>query len=265
MRRTARPRIFKLREQIPDRVRRPLLVVSMTLPLAAWLVLSGAHLVKPLFLPSPASVVKAGLALWRSGDLVTDTLATLTRVGSGFALVVLVSVPLGLAMGTLPSVRALFEPMIALVRYMPAPAFIPLLIIWLGLGEGSKIALLFIGTVFFNTLMTMDVAALVPKHLIDASYTLGAGRWSVWWKVIVPHSIPGMLDAMRVNVAATWNLVVVAELIAAQSGLGYRITRAQRFLQTDQIFAVLIVIGLIGVAMDLGFRILRKGVARWAV
>jgi NitT/TauT family transport system permease protein len=209
-------------------------------------------------------VVKAGIALARSGTLLGDVGATLSRVAIGFALVVVVSVPLGIVMGTMRAARALFEPMIGLVRYMPAPAFIPLLIIWLGLGEGSKIALLFIGTVFFNTLMTADAAALVPKQLIDVSYTLGASRWVVLRKVILPHSVPGIIDSMRVNVAATWNLVVVAELIAAQAGLGYRITRAQRFLQTDQIFAVLIVIGLVGVSMDLGFRLLRKGVARWA-
>ena len=249
---------------IPTRARRVLVVASIVTPLFAWFVLASSHAVNPLFLPSPAAVLKAAITLAKSGDLLRDTLATLQRVGIGFALVVAVSVPLGLAMGTLPSLRAVFEPMIALVRYMPAPAFIPLLIIWLGLGEGSKIALLFVGTVFFNTLMTADVAALVPKQLIDVSYTLGAGRWTVFRKVIFPHSIPGMLDAMRVNIAATWNLVVVAELIAAQEGLGYRIVRAQRFLQTDRIFAVLIVIGLIGVAMDLSFRLLRKGVARWA-
>ena len=126
--------------------------------------------------------------------------------------------PLGLAMGTWPAARALFEPMIGLVRYMPAPAFIPLLIIWLGLGEPSKIALLVIGTVFFNTLMSADVAAQVPAELINVSYTLGAGRWQVIRKVIVPFAVPGLLDAMRVNIAATWNLVVVAELIAAQRG-----------------------------------------------
>ena len=141
--------------------------------------------------------------------------------------------------------------MIGLVRYMPAPAFIPLLIIWLGIGEASKIALLVIGTVFFNTLMSADVAAQVPAELINVSYTLGAGRWQVMRKVIIPFTVPGLLDAMRVNIAATWNLVVVAELIAAQEGLGYRIVRARRFRQTDTIFAVLIVIGVIGVTMDL--------------
>jgi hypothetical protein len=100
--------------------------------------------------------------------LLHDTLATLRRVAVGFALVVAVSVPLGIAMGVLPAVRAFLEPIIGLFRYMPAPAFIPLLIIWLGLGEWSKIALLYIGTVFYNTIMTADVAEMVPGELVDA-------------------------------------------------------------------------------------------------
>jgi NitT/TauT family transport system permease protein len=254
----------RMRQPIPARTRRTLMVVSATVPLLAWIVLSGTGAVSPLFLPSPAAVVRAFAKLATSGQLGRDLTATLTRVGIGFGLVVLISVPLGLAIGTFPACRALFEPMIGLLRYMPAPAFIPLLIIWLGLGEASKIGLLVIGTVFFNTLMSADAAALVPEELIDASYTLGASRWTVMRKVILPHSLPGLIDAMRVNVAATWNLVVVAELVAAQEGLGYRIARAQRFLQTDQIFAVLIVIGVIGVTTDLAFRAIRNAAAPWA-
>jgi NitT/TauT family transport system permease protein len=256
--------MLRLREQVPDRLRWPMAVASVLIPFVVWTALSSTGAVNPLFLPSPASVLRALGRLASGGELWTDVRATLSRVVIGFALVVLISVPLGLAMGTWPAARALFEPMIALVRYMPAPAFIPLLTIWLGLGESSKIALLVIGTVFFNTLMSADVAAQVPAELINVSYTLGAGRWQVIRKVIVPFTVPGLLDAMRVNLAACWNLVVVAELIAAQEGLGYRIVRAQRFRQTDTIFAVLIVIGLIGVAMDMGFRFLRDRVAPWA-
>jgi NitT/TauT family transport system permease protein len=266
-RRVARPPatgFLRLREDIPDRLRRPLVVGSIVAPLVLWFVLSATHAVKPLFLPSPGAVVQAGWDLATSGVLWSDTSATLTRIGISFALVVLVSVPLGLAMGSFASLRALFEPMISFFRYMPAPAFIPLLIVWLGFGESAKITLLFIGTVFFNTVMSADVAARVPKELINASYTLGARRWTVMRKVIVPHSVPGLINAMRVNIAATTNLVVVAELIAAQEGLGYRITRAQRFLQTDQIFAVLIVIGVIGVTIDVVFRVVRNAVAPWA-
>ncbi|MCU1462285.1 MAG: sulfonate/nitrate/taurine transporter permease [Acidimicrobiales bacterium] len=255
---------WRLREPIPKRLRVSLMVVSVVVPLAAWVILSGTKTVDPLFLPTPTSVFRAFQRLWSSGTLQSDMSATLTRVGIGFALVVVISVPLGVAIGTFESVQALFEPMIGLLRYMPAPAFIPLLIIWLGLGESSKITLLVVGTVFFNTLMSADAAGDVPKELIDASYTLGATRWTVVRKVVVPHALPGLIDAMRVNIAATWNLVVVAELIAAQSGLGYRIVRAQRFLQTDQIFAVLIVIGVIGVAIDLSFRALRNVAAPWA-
>lgn len=266
-RRAARPPgtgFFRLREDIPDRLRRPLVMGSIVVPLLVWTVLSATHAVKPLFLPSPMSVVRAGWDLAASGLLWSDASATLTRIGISFALVVLISVPLGLAMGTFASLRAVFEPMISFFRYMPAPAFIPLLIMWLGFGESAKVTLLFIGTVFFNTVMSADVAAHVPKELINASYTLGARRWAVVRKVVVPHSVPGLVNAMRVNIAATTNLVVVAELIAAQEGLGYRITRAQRFLQTDQIFAVLIVIGAIGVMFDVGFRLLRNWVAPWA-
>ncbi len=261
-----RPRIrmLRLREQVPERLRLPLAVVSVLAPLLVWTALSSTGVVDPKFLPSPGAVLRALGRLASGGELWTDARATLTRVTIGFALVVAISVPLGLAMGTWPLARALVEPMIGFVRYMPAPAFIPLLTIWLGLGESSKIALLVIGTVFFNTLMSADVAAQVPAELINVSYTLGARRWQVIRKVIVPYCIPGLIDAMRVNIAATWNMVVVAELIAAQEGFGYRIVRAGRFLHTDVIFAVLIVIGLIGVTTDLGFRLLRSRLAPWA-
>jgi NitT/TauT family transport system permease protein len=255
---------WTLRDPISDRMRVVFMVLSVLTPLALWVLLSGTGAVDSLFLPTPVSVVRAGAKLWTSGALWDDLVATLSRIGISFVVIVVISVPLGIAIGTFPSMQALFEPMIGMLRYMPAPAFIPLLIIWLGLGESSKIALLVIGTVFFNTLMSADAAALVPQEMIDASYTLGASKWTVVRKVVVPYALPGLIDAMRVNIAATWNLVVVSELIAAEKGLGFRIARAQRFLQTDQIFAVLIIIGVIGVAMDLGFRWLRHAVAPWA-
>jgi NitT/TauT family transport system permease protein len=262
--RARRPGVWRLREDISDRARISLTFASLSVPFLAWVLLSATHAVKPLFLPSPLAVVHAFGDLVSSGELAGDLRITVTRVAIAFAIVVAISVPLGLAIGSWQAARSLFTPMIGVLRYMPAPAFIPLLIIWMGLGESSKIALLVIGTVFFNTLMSADVAALVPKELIDASYTLGASRSVVLRKVILPHTLPGLLDAMRVNIAATWNLVVVAELIAAQSGLGYRITRAQRFLQTPKIFAVLIVIGAVGVTMDVSFRLLRNWVSPWA-
>nr|WP_264085212.1 ABC transporter permease subunit [Kibdelosporangium phytohabitans] len=151
----------------------------------------------------------------------------------------------------------------SMLRYLPASAFIPLLMIWLGVGEELKIGVLFIGTVFYNTFMTADVVRSVPPQLINVSYTLGARRNEVLRKVIVPHSLPGIIDAIRVNVAAAFNLVVVAEVVASTTGLGRKIMQAQRFLSTDEIFAVLIVIGVCGVLTDLLLRLLRDRVGRW--
>jgi NitT/TauT family transport system permease protein len=166
-------------------------------------------------------------------------------------------------MGAFTAGRSLVEPVVGLLRYLPASAFIPLLTIWLGIGEPSKVMLLFIGTVFFNTLMIADAVRQVPSGLIDVSYTLGARRGEVLRKVVVPHALPGMIDAVRVNAAAAWNFVVVAELINSEQGLGYRIARSQRFLASDRIFAILVVIAVIGLAVDVLLRVLRDRVGRW--
>ena len=256
--------LFSLRAPISPAARWTLAVLSFAIPFLAWIVLSASGTVDSTFLPSPAAVLRAGLDMAGTGELFDDLWATTQRVLEGFGLAVAVSVPLGILMGTFTAGQAFFEPLIGLLRYLPASAFIPLLIIWLGLGEPSKIAILFIGTVFFNTLMTADVVRGVPQSLIDVSYTLGARRGEVLRKIVVPHSLPGMIDAIRVNAAAAWNFVVVAELINSQAGLGYRIVRAQRFLQTDKIFAVLVVIGLAGLAIDVVLRLARTRVGKWA-
>jgi NitT/TauT family transport system permease protein len=258
-----RPRLLAIRAPIPGPAHWALMVLSVVVTLGLWQVASMLIDGRPDFLPSPAQAIRSGVDMAASGQLATDIWATVNRVLRGFGLAVAVSVPLGLAMGSFRAVQSVLEPVIGLLRYLPASAFIPLLIIWLGLGEPSKVALLFIGTVFFNTLMTADVVRQVPGDLINVSYTLGARRDEVLRKVIVPHALPGMIDAIRVNAAAAWNFVVVAELIASESGLGYRIVRAQRFNQIDRIFAVLMVIALIGLAIDLALRLLRDRVGRW--
>jgi NitT/TauT family transport system permease protein len=219
--------------------------------------------VQEAFLPSPAAVLAAGWEMAGSGQLAADTWASVQRILIGFGIAILVSVPLGIVMGGFQAGQALFEPVVGLLRYLPASAFIPLLTIWLGIGEPSKVMLLFIGTVFFNTLMVADAVRHVPGALVDVSYTLGARRGEVLRKVVVPHALPGMIDAVRVNAAAAWNFVVVAELINSTEGLGYRIARSQRFLASDRIFAVLIVIAVLGLAIDILLRMLRDRIGRW--
>lgn len=260
------PSVFwRIAEDIPQPLRWTLSVLSIAFPFLLWLVISNAGVVDKLFLPTPAQVLQALVELWTKEELAKDILFSLFRVGSGFFLAALVSIPLGTLMGTFPSIRAIFEPLIGLVRYMPASAFIPLLILYFGIGELPKVLLIFIGTLFFNTLMVMDAVKFVPKELIETTYTLGGKRLQVLLQVISPFILPNIIDAARVNMAASWNLVIVSELVAATEGLGRKITVAQRFLKTDQIFAGVIVIGLIGLLIDLLFRLLQRTVCKWSM
>lgn len=241
-----------------------LMAASILVPLVVWWLVTTFGTIDPKFLPSPANVVAAFQRLWSTGDLQKDTVASLWRVGVGFFFAALFSIPVGVLMGSFASIRALLEPLFGLVRYMPAPAFIPLLILYLGIGEEPKIMLIFIGVFFFNSLMVMDTVKFVPKELIEATYMLGGNRLQALLQVIAPYVLPGIIDACRINLAAAWQLVIVSELIAATEGLGRRISVAGRFLKTDEIFVGLIVIGVIGLALDLLFQYALRVSCGWA-
>lgn len=262
---TIRPTVFwRLAEDIPKPLYTSLMVTSIALPLVIWWTVTTFGNIDPKFLPSPANVLEAFGRLWSTRELLKDTVASLWRVGVGFIFAAIFSIPIGILMGSFPSIRALLEPLFGLMRYMPAPAFIPLLILYLGIGEEPKIMLIFIGVFFFNSLMVMDTVKFVPKDLIEATYMLGGNRWETLTQVILPHVLPGIIDACRINLAAAWQLVIVSELIAATEGLGRRISVAGRFLRTDEIFVGLIVIGIIGLAFDLLFQYLLRVTCKWA-
>jgi NitT/TauT family transport system permease protein len=262
---TVRPTVFwRLAEDIPPRLNMVLTVASIGVPLVLWWLVTTLGNVDPKFLPSPGQVIAAFERLWSSGELAQDTVASLWRVGVGFLMAALLSIPVGVLMGSFASIRALLEPLFGLVRYMPAPAFIPLLILYLGIGEEPKVTLIFIGVFFFNSLMVMDTVKFVPKDLIESTFILGGNRIATLLQVIFPYVLPGILDACRINLAAAWQLVIVSELIAATEGLGRRISVAGRFLRTDEIFVGLIVIGVIGLSFDLLFQYLLRVSCKWA-
>jgi len=259
------PTVFwRIAEEIPKPLNIGLTVTSIALPLLLWWLVTTFANVDSKFLPSPGKVLEAFWRLWNTRELLKDTVASLWRVGVGFLFASLFSIPIGVLMGSFLSIRALLEPMFGLMRYMPAPAFIPLLILYLGIGEEPKITLIFIGVFFFNSLMVMDTVKFVPKDLIEATYMLGGNRWEILTQVIFPHVLPGILDASRINLAAAWQLVIVSELIAATEGLGRRISVAGRFLRTDEIFVGLIVIGAIGLTFDLLFQYLLRVSCKWS-
>lgn len=239
-------------------------IAGIAAVLVLWWLITASGSVNKLFLPSPQAVWSAGQQQWTSGILLKDALASIQRVFIGFALSAGLALPIGILMGTNPVVCRLLEPLMGLIRYMPAPAFIPLLIIYFGLEELPKVLLIFIGTFFFNTLMIMDSVKFVPRELVETARTLGGRTMPILIRVVAPFVAPQVLDTYRINMASAWNLVIVAELVAATEGLGKRISLAQRFLKTDEIFMGLIVIGLIGLVIDLGFRALMRRACSWA-
>ena len=231
---------------------------------ALWAIAAANTANSKSLLPTPAATWHALVALQSDGVLTTDLWASVRRVLIGYGISVAIGVVIGVAIGTFTSVEAYFEAQVGFLRYIPASALTPLFLLWLGIGESPKIWLIVIGTVFYNILMIADVARAVPRELLNASYTLGAGRMTVVRRVILRHSVPGIIDVARINLAAAWLMLVVAELLAAQEGLAYQIIRAQRFRAVDTMFALLIVFGAIGLCSDLFLRWLRNVTSPWA-
>lgn len=231
--------------------------------LLVWALITYSGWVPPLFLPAPDAIVTGAISLFTEFDLMKDITASVLRVTAGFLVAAVVGVPLGVLMGSLKVCEAFFEPFLGFIRYMPASAFIPLFILWLGIGEIEKVAVIFFGTFFQMTLMVMDVTKNVSQELIDTSYTLGVSKRSVFWRIILPASMPGIMDTLRITFGWAWTYLVVAEIIAASSGLGYMIMQSQRFLKTANIIVGILVIGVIGILIDLVFKWLYKRLYPW--
>jgi NitT/TauT family transport system permease protein len=249
-------RYFTPREPIPAGVSAALAVSGIAMVIGAWAVLSYAHVVDAFFLPPPSVVAATLYDLVLHQGFLKDIWASSYRILLGFLLAAVIGVPLGIAIGSFRAVQALLEPVFASVRYMPASAFIPLLIIWYGIGDQEKVAVIFIGVFFPLVLVIADVASNVPREFLDIAYTLGASRRQVFFRVLLPAALPGVVDLLRIAFGWAWTYLIVAELVAASTGIGYVILSASRYLRTDQIIAGIITIGALGLLTDFLFRLL---------
>lgn len=256
--------LWRIGGTLDGRWRVGLAVAGVVAVFAVWQAAASGMKNGGALLPTPAATWSALGGLWTDGVFRGDLLASTQRIAIGYGLSVLFGTVFGVLIGTFRSVEAFFEAQIGFLRYIPASALTPVFLLWLGIGESPKVWLIVVGTVFFNILMIADVARSVPRELVHAAYTLGAGRATVLRRVIFRHSMPGIVDAARVNLAAAWLMLVVAELLAADKGLAFQIVRAQRFRAVDTMFALLIVFGVIGLASDLFLRWTRNRVAPWA-
>jgi NitT/TauT family transport system permease protein len=240
-----------------------LAVSSFLLIVGVWAFLSYLQLVNPVFLPAPHLVLSEFFLQLGTGAYWEHIGISVFRVSAGFLLACLVGIPIGIFAGTFRVGSAVVEPPMEFIRYMPAVAFIPLIMVWVGIGEWSKILLIFIGCFFQLVLMVADITRRVSVDLLQASYTLGAGRWRAIETVLIPAIRPELMTTLRLILGWAWTYLVVAELVAVNSGLGYAIMKAQRFLNTEQIFVGIIVIGLLGLISDRVFALLQKRFFPW--
>jgi NitT/TauT family transport system permease protein len=247
-------RLFTPKKSIPKAVEVTTGIVVAGGVLFAWSLLTFTGLVSESFLPNPLQVWSAFTEKVGNGSLAKHTLVSLQEIYLGFLLSSLIAVPLGIFMGGFRIVSAAIEPIVNFMRYLPVTSLIPLLILWIGIGIEQKIAVIFLGTFFQQIVMVSDVARQVHEDLFNVSYTLGANRRQIVWRVLVPATLPGVFDTLRVTMGWAWTFLVVAELVAASSGLGYMILQAMRGLDPASIFVGIFVIGLLGLLTDLAFR-----------
>jgi NitT/TauT family transport system permease protein len=233
-------------------------LASFVVVIGLWAILSYGGLVQPLFLPSPGKVGTALYDMFVHESFIDDVWASFVRIIVGFLVAAAVGIPLGIGIGSFRAMQAFFEPIIAAVRYMPASAFIPLLIIWFGIGQTEKFAVIWFGVFFPLTLMIADVSANVPKELVNIAYTLGASRWQVFRRVLLPACWPGVIDNLRIGLGWAWTYLIVAELVAAETGIGHVILQSSRFLQTEKIIGGILVIGALGLLSDAVFRLIYR-------
>lgn len=254
---------IKIRKEILKKNYIVFAIVAFLAVIALWTLASAAGLVKEIFLPNPLKVLSYFGQSIKDGSLWENTKISVYRITLGFVYAMILGIPIGILMGSFKKIEAFIRPLCEFIRYMPVPAFVPLIMVWVGIGESAKITVIFIGTFFQLVLMVADDALSVPDDLINAGYTLGTKTGNTIFKIIIPSMLPRLMETLRMMIGWAWTYLVSAELVAANSGLGYTILKSQRFLKTDAIFAGIILIGLLGLVTDRIFAFVNKKLFPW--
>ena len=229
-----------------------------------WSIATFGGFVSRTFLADPVTMLREGWALFTVHGFAKDVGMTVWRVIGGFLLAAILAVPLGIAMGAYKPVEAFFEPFVSFARYLPASAFIPLLILWAGIGEMQKLLVIFIGSFFQLVLMVAVVVGNTRRDLVEAAYTLGTSDRTLVTRVVLPNAAPEIAEILRLVLGWAWTYVIVAELVGSSSGIGHMITDSQSLLATGQIIFGIIVIGIIGLISDFVFKAANRALFPWS-
>lgn len=259
-----RERFLELRGTVTQRRSIILGLLGLLAFFAVW---EGAHFMtseaKQRFLPSVDQVIGRIYFLIAEKDFMSDIAMSCFRIYVSFFAACLLAAPLGVFMGCFIRLRTLVNPTVGGMRYLPAASFIPLLLVWFGPTDFAKMALLFLGCVFFLIALILDNTLAVPRELIESSLTMGAKRRQVVFGVIWRAASPSILDSMRTMIAVSWTYLVIAEIVAATTGIGAVMMRGGRFLHVDIIMAGILTIGVLGVFTDIAFRLTSRVMFPW--
>jgi taurine transport system permease protein len=241
--------------------------LTVALLLWAWWAVTYFGLIEPLFLPSPQAVAKRGWLVLSQGymdsSLWQHLAASLQRIGLGLLAAVLTAIPLGIAIGRYRSARGIFDPLIEFYRPIPPLAYLPLIVIWCGIGELSKVLLIFLAIFAPIAISTATGVRNVDPSKIRAAQSLGASQAQLIRYVILPSALPEILTGIRIGLGVGWSTLVAAELIAATSGLGFMVQSAAQFLVTDVVILGILVIALIAFSLEMGLRALQRKLVPW--
>ncbi|KTC31915.1 MAG: taurine ABC transporter permease TauC [Pseudomonas sp.] len=242
-------------------------VLTLAGLLALWWAVTASGLVEPLFLPSPAAVLQKGWLLATTGymdaTLWQHLAASLGRIGLALGCAVLTAIPVGIAIGANRIARGVLDPLIEFYRPIPPLAYLPLIVIWCGIGELSKVLLIYLAIFAPIAIATATGVRTVDPAKLRAAQSLGATRVQLIRHVILPSALPDILTGVRIGLGVGWSTLVAAELIAATSGLGFMVQSAAQFLVTDVVVLGILVIALIAFALEMGLRALQRRLVPW--
>ena len=255
--------LFRPLEPVSQRARIVLGIAFFVLFFALWAVATLGGYVSKTFLADPITMVKDGWILLTKFGFAHDIGMTVWRVVGGFVLAAIIGVPIGILMGAYKPIEAFLEPFVSFARYLPASAFVPLLILWAGIGETQKLLVIFIGSFFQIILMVAVSVSNTRRDLVEAAYTMGSTSTGVVRRVLIPANAPDIAEILRLVLGWAWTYVIVAELIGSSSGIGHMIIESQALLATGQIIFGIIVIGMIGLISDLFFKFVNRRFFAW--
>ena len=218
------------------------------------------ELVSPRFLPNPWKVVKALYVMLLDQGFLEDIWISVARVWGAFLMSAIMAIPIGIWMSSYRIVGMLLEPIVDFIRYLPVPALVPLLIIWFGIGESSKIAVLWMGTFFQLVLLIADDTKRVPKEYIETGFTVGARPRQITWDIVFRSMLPNIVDNLRITLGWCWTYIIIAEIVASNAGIGHAIWSARRFVKTPEVMAGILTVGVIGLLTD---QVIRYAHRRW--